>query len=165
MFLKLSAYAECSISVPLTVTCRLFFRAVLIDKYRLLAFGYALFLDDALPDIVLGRNIKHNLSHRLFDDGSEASCTGILLYSLVSDCSDGVFLELEVNVIHLEDLLILLDDSVLGFCKNSYESIGIESVESDRNRDTSDKLRDKTELHKVVRLYFVIVDTAVHVTA
>ena len=43
--------------------------------------------------ILVGRNVIRDISHCTFDDGSQSSCTGVLLNCPVCNCSDSILLE------------------------------------------------------------------------
>src|SRR5262249_42650493 len=82
------------------------------DGRRALADGLA--RHRAPHDVEAGRNIEHQVEHGFFEDGPKPASAGAALHRRARDGTEGVVGELQLDALHLEELLILLGDRVLG---------------------------------------------------
>ena len=79
------------------------------DFARFLASkGFVVCGNDHLADGQIRRNPEHDPGHHLFHDGTQASCTDLTIDGLLSHCLQRFRLNLQLNLIHLQKLLILL---------------------------------------------------------
>ena len=62
--------------------------------------------------------------------------------------------ELQMDILHIEQLLILAHQRVLRLGEDPHQGVLIEFTERRDDRQTSDKLRNQTELQQVFRLHF-----------
>src|SRR5690606_22777781 len=69
----------------------------------------AAFVDDDLLHVVAGRQFVHDVQQQVFDDGPQAAGAGFALHGLAGDGPQGLFGELQLHAVHLEELLVLLD--------------------------------------------------------
>src|ERR1019366_6686244 len=70
----------------------------------------------------------------------------------VGDGFDGIFAEPEADVLEFKELLILLDDGVLGLGQNLDQGGAIQVLQHGAHRQTADEFRDETELDQIDRL-------------
>src|SRR6185369_17352985 len=96
-------------------------------------------------DAFLRRKGIHGVKQQLFQDHHQAARADFSLDRLSRDSLERVFCELELDVIEVEFLLVLLDQSVLWFGKNFYECALVELVQHAAHGQASDKLRDQSE--------------------
>ena len=92
--------------------------------------------DDALGDIILGWEVKHDLQHQFFQDDPEAPGADIALDGLVGDRPDRPVNEAQLDVFVLEEALVLLDQRILGFREDLDEGGLVQVVERGRPRPT-----------------------------
>src|SRR6187402_214368 len=72
------------------------------------------FADHDLLDSALRGDLVHDVEHRLFQDGSEAARAALTFERLACDGVQRGLAELELDAVHLEQLLELLDQTVPG---------------------------------------------------
>src|SRR4051812_23479404 len=80
--------------------------AICEDDHGPLALQDRVLRDDALLHAGFGWKLIHHLEHRLLEDRAQAAGAGIALDGLLGDRFEGVFLELEADVVVLEELAI-----------------------------------------------------------
>src|SRR5207244_8738061 len=85
-------------------------------------------------------------------DGAEAAGARLALDRLLGDGDHGVGVDAELDALHLEKALILLDQGVLGLGEDADQRRLVEVVESGEHRQAADELRDEAELQEVLRL-------------
>ena len=61
-----------------------------------------------------GWQVKHEVQHEVLDDAPEAPGAQLLTRRPLSDRIEGLFGELQFDVLHLEQFLILFNDGILG---------------------------------------------------
>ena len=59
-------------------------------------------------NIVILRNFIHNIEHKLFDDRTQRSCSGVAFQCLVRNGFQCALIKLKLYLIQLQKLLILL---------------------------------------------------------
>ena len=118
-----------------------FFQTFLRDRHAALFFG-------------LG-NLEHHVEHRVLDDALEASRARLSLDRLLGDGAEGVFFEDQLDIVHREQLFILLDGRILRLGQNAQEVVLGERFKRADDGQTSDDLRNNAVLHEVFGAHLV----------
>src|SRR5207249_4518762 len=106
-----------------------------------------LLVDDALGDVLAGGELVHHVQQHLFQDGPQASGTRPPQQSLFRDGLHRVLAELELHAVEFEELLVLLDQRILGLGEDVDEGLLVEVVHVGDDRESSDELNlDKQAL-------------------
>ena len=126
---------------------------MLVHDQRLFTLGYRIFRDNNFLDIRLRWNLVHHLKHDRFKDSSKSTGASLPLDRLFSDGQKSSLGEPQLHVLHLEEFLVLLGKRVLRLDKDLDKRALIEVIQHSDHRKTSDKLWNKSELEKVLRLY------------
>src|SRR3954466_14727863 len=113
--------------------------AICEDDYWPLALENRVLRDDALLHAGFGGKLVHHLEHRLLENCAQATGAGIALDGLLGDRLEGVFLELEADVVILEELAVLLGERVLGLGQDLDQGLLIELLESRDDRQAADE--------------------------
>src|SRR5690606_27168712 len=87
--------------------------AVGVDEQRLAASLDDVAVDDDLLDAVETRQVEHRLEQDALHDRAQPARTGLALDRLLGDRLQRVVGQLEADVLHLEQPLVLLDQGVL----------------------------------------------------
>src|SRR5215203_3665048 len=75
-----------------------------------------------------------------------------LLDRVTGDHAERLFLERELDVLHLEEALVLLHERVLGLLEDALQRHLVEVLERGNDWQTADELGDEAELEKVLGL-------------
>ena len=86
--------------------------------------------------------IEHEVCHDALHDGAEATCTEMVFDGAVDDEVEGLGGELEGNVVHAKELLILLDEGVLGLGEDTAQGLAIEGLEGGEDRESAHEFGD-----------------------
>src|SRR5687767_4886184 len=105
-----------------------------------------------LHHVIARRELEHDVGHELLEDRAEAACSGAALERLAGDAAERRFLEGQLHVLEVEQLLVLLGERVLRLLENPDERFLIERVERDAHRQTSHQLGDESVTQEIVRL-------------
>src|SRR5258708_2945907 len=108
--------------------------------------------DDAALDLRTRRNLEHRVEERLFDDRLQGPGAGAAQERKLGDRVERPLLEDELHVVQREELLVLLDERVLGLGEDADDVLLVEVVQGDDDRQAADELRDEAVLQKVLRL-------------
>src|SRR5690606_23153072 len=84
------------------------------DHQRDVVVGHALLGDDHLDHVVPGGELEHDVGHHALEDGAEAAGAGAALERLLGHGAERLGVEGEPHALHLEQLLVLLGQGVLG---------------------------------------------------
>src|SRR6266849_5454817 len=71
----------------------------------------------------------------------------------LGDRDEAALLEHELDIVQREELLVLLDERVLGLGENAHDVLLVEVVQGHDDRQPSDELRDEPVLQQVLRLH------------
>ena len=126
-----------------------------MNQNGLLVSQYGCLRDNALTNRLIRRNGIHDIHHDAFHDGTEASGSCLSFYGHIGNGFNGIVLKEQLHIVEVEQLPVLLDQSVPGLLQNSYQRVPVETLQGNNNRNTSDKLRDQSELHQVLRNHFL----------
>jgi hypothetical protein len=94
--------------------------------------------------------LEHVVEHELFGDGAEGAGAGVAVDGLLRDFAEGVVGEFELGVFHLEQLLVLPDDGVLGLGHDLDQGGLVERGQRADHRQAADELGDDAEFDQVV---------------
>src|SRR4029077_4482667 len=97
-----------NIATPSPPLCELSF--LLVDDERRLAFGDHVVVDDHFFDAASRRNLVHDVEHRVLEDGPQASSARLADERFLGHGLKRALRELELDTVHLEELLVLLDE-------------------------------------------------------
>ena len=130
-----------------------FFMVLLVecDDFWLLAFVDAGLRDDDLAWLVRLRDVVHDVEHDVLDDALEGTGAGLALDGLLGDGAQRVLSELELDVVHGEQLLVLLDRGVLRLGQDAQQGVLVERLERADDGQAADDLGDDAVLHEVFR--------------
>lgn len=130
-----------------------FFMVLLVecDDFWLLAFVDAGLRDDDLARLVRLRDVVHDVEHDVLDDALEGAGAGLALDGLLGDGAQRVLSELELDVVHGEQLLVLLDWGVLRLGQDAQQGVLVERLERADDGQAADDLGDDAVLHEVFR--------------
>src|SRR5450631_4533003 len=103
-------------------------------------------VDDDFLDALLGRHLVHDVEHRLFQDGAQTAGAALTNQRLLSDGLQSALGELQLHAVHLEQLLKLLHQAVLGLGQDVDQRVFRELVQGGDHRQTADELRNQAEL-------------------
>ena len=78
------------------------------------------------------------------------------LQRLVCNRFDRVIFNFQVYAVQFKEFLILFDQRILWLVHNPDQCVLSQLIQSDDDRQTSDKLRNQTELQQILRLYITL---------
>src|SRR5690606_6605094 len=108
-------------------------------------------VDDALGDVGAARKVVHDVQEHLLDDRAEAPRPGPAFEGLIGHRVEGVVGEVELDVFELEELLVLLDEGVLGLDQEADERLAVEVRHRAHHGEADDELGDQAELQQGLR--------------
>ena len=115
---------------------------------RFLAFVDAGFRDDDFARLRRFRDVVHDIEHDILDDALEAARTRLALDGFLGHGAQGVFIEFQLDVIHGEQLLILLDGSIFWLRQDAQQSVFIQGLQRADDRQAADDFRDDAVVHE-----------------
>src|SRR5690606_23322221 len=98
------------------------------------------------------RQVVHRVEQHVLEDRAQPARAGLALHRLLRDRAQRVLAELELDALHLEELLILLRQRVLRLGENLDERILVELLERRDDGQPADELRNQAVLDQVFRL-------------
>src|SRR5690606_12458861 len=137
---------------PSVVACRGLRLGALIDHQGLRLAANHRAVDHHLGDIGTGRNVEHGVEQDILQNGAQAPGTGLAGQRLVGDGLQGVAAHIQLDPFHFEQGAVLLDQGILGLHQNVHQGLAIELLQGSDHRQATDKLRDETVAHQVLRL-------------
>src|SRR5690606_15503911 len=114
-----------------------------------LAFQYTRLVDDALDDIVPGRDLVHHVQEDAFHDGPQAASAGLALEGLAGDGPQRPLGELQLHAVHLEKLLELLYQGIAGLDQDAHQGVFVQGIRRHHDGQAPDELRDHPVLEQV----------------
>ena len=120
------------------------------EKQRAGLVGDRIGVDDTLLHVAPAGDLVHDFHERLFEDGAEAARAGLVFESGLSDGAEGVVGEDELDAVHLEVALVLLDEGVLRLGENADQCWFVEGLEADNHRQAADELGDEAKFEQVI---------------
>src|SRR5690606_25222585 len=124
----------------------------LVDDVGLRLAGDHGVVDDDLRRIRHRRQVVHRIEEHALEDRAKTASAGLALHRLLRDRAKRILAELELDALHLEELLILLRQRVLRLGENLHERVLVELLERCDDRQTADELRNEPVLDQVLRL-------------
>ena len=116
-------------------------------KLRLLILRHRILLShlEAAPRLLLGRELEHGVGDDGLADRAEATGAELVFVGLLDDVAEGLRREGDVDVLHGEELLVLLHKGVLRLGQDHLQDVWSQRVQVGDDRDTADQFRDQTE--------------------
>src|SRR5438105_2383846 len=108
--------------------------------------------DDAAFDLRSRGDFEHRVEQCLFDDRLQRPRASPAQQRELGDRVERPLLEDELHVVQREELLVLLDERVLGLGEDAHDVLLVEVVQGDDDRQAADELRDEAVLQEVLRL-------------
>src|SRR5579883_605392 len=118
--------------------------------------GLAVAADDfvvhnALARAIHGRDVEHDVRQRVLDDGSQPAGAGLLRQGQLGRGAQGIRGEDELHLVQRQELLVLLDDGVLGLGQDADQVFLVQRVERHSHRQAAHELGDQAVLEQVIR--------------
>ena len=111
-----------------------------------------LFGDHDLLDAFQRRQLEHGVEQDRFHDRAQAARAGLAVDGALGDRRQRVLVEGQVDVLHLEQPLVLLDQRVLRLGQDLDQRRLVEVLERRQHRQAADEFRDQAELQQILRL-------------
>src|ERR1700746_2603475 len=108
--------------------------------------------DDHLFNAFKARQIEHGLEQDALQDRAQAARAGLALDCLAGDGAKRFVREGQLDVLHLEQALVLLDQRVLRIGQDLLQRGLVQIFQRRHDRQTANKFRDQTVLQKILRL-------------
>ena len=111
--------------------------------------------DDVLRDLtgchaMDRRHLVHDVAHDPLDDGTQTTRARLMRQRFLRDQVQCILLKRQTHTVQFEQLLELLDKSILRLCQNANERFLIEGVQRDYDRQTPDELGNQPILHQIL---------------
>ena len=103
-------------------------------------------------DAVEARQLEHGVEQDAFHDRAQAARAGLARDRLAAIALQRVLGEVEADVLHLEQPLVLLDQRVLRLGQDLDQRRLVEVLERRDHRQAADEFRDQAELQQILRL-------------
>src|SRR5262249_54450696 len=95
--------------------------AIRVDIERSRSTLDDLFGDHDFLDAFEAREVKHGVEQNSFHNRAQPASAGLAINRLAGDGAEGLLGEGEINRLHLEQSLVLLDQRVLGLRENELQ--------------------------------------------
>src|SRR5690606_27118174 len=124
-------------------------RGFRVDHERLAVAFDRVLVDHHLLHVLQAGQVEHDVEQGLLEDRAQPPGAGLALERLAGDRLQRGRPHLEIDALHREQPLVLLDQRVPGFDQDLDQRVGIELVERGDHRKASDQLGDQPELDQV----------------
>ena len=91
--------------------------------------------------------VVHDWDQKLFHDGAQATRTRLAFQGELRDGIQCRWLDVQFAVIHLKEAAVLLNQGVLGLGEHLDQRFTVQVIHRGHDRQASDELWNKTELH------------------
>ena len=98
-------------------------------------------------------NLEHDVRHDFLQNCPQASGTDLAVNGLLGNGLHGILGDLQSHAVHLQQLLILADNGVLGLYHNANQVLLAKTLQAGDHGHTANELRDNAELHQIVGLH------------
>ena len=98
------------------------------------------------------RQVEHGVEQNALHDRAQAARPGLAFDRLAGDGAQRLLGKAEVDALHLEQPMVLLDQRVLRLDQDALERRLVEVFEGGKHRQAPDELRDQAVLQQVLRL-------------
>src|SRR5829696_3654514 len=150
--LSSAASARSTAETPLGTGAYRLGGAVRVDEQRARLAVDDLGPDHHLLDRIEARQIVHGFEQDAFHDRAQAASAGLSLDRLPGDERQRLVLEGQVDALHLEQALVLLDERVLRLLEDALQRHLVEILERRDHRQAADELGDEAEFQEVFGL-------------
>src|SRR4029077_21124579 len=120
---------------------------------RLQCFANRALADQAALDLRSRGDLEHGVEKRLLDDRLQSARTCASKQSQLRYGIERSLLEDELDIVEREELLLLLDERVLGVGEDADDVLLVEVVQGHDDRQAPDELGDEPVLEQVLRLH------------
>src|ERR1700754_3138470 len=131
---------------------RFLFLPVGVDIERTGRAANHFFRNDDFADAFQRRQVEHGVEQNLLHDRAQAAGTRLADDRTLGDLAERILVEGQLDVFHLEQALILLDERVLRLGQDLDQRILIEVFQRRQDWQTADEFRDEAELDEILRL-------------
>src|SRR5260221_6088325 len=125
--------------------------AIGVDVERLGAALDDFAIDDDLADARQAGQLEHRIEQDRLEDRAQPARPGLAQDRPVRDGLQSLLVELEMDVFHLEQPLILLDESVLRLGQYLDQRLLVEIVERRDDGEAADEFGDQAEFEQIFR--------------
>src|SRR5215831_5480829 len=130
-----------------------FSRVLLVHQDGLACALDHVLVDQHLADRGLRRDLVHDLEHRLLQDRTQPARARLVTHGLLGHRHQRALGELELDAVHLEQLLVLLDQRVLGLGQDVDQRFLVQLVQRRDHGQAAHELGDHAELEQVLGLH------------
>src|SRR5215468_870244 len=109
-------------------------------------------VDEDLANVRLRRDLVHDVEHRRLEDRAQAAGAALVAERVLRDLLQRALGELHLDAVHLEELLVLLDEGVLRLGEDVDQRLFVELVERRDHRQAADELGDHAVLEEILGL-------------
>ena len=111
---------------------------------------HGVLVDGDADDGGVVRHIVHDGHEDVLHHAAQAAGTGLALDGLAGNGVQSFVREGKLHIIHAQQFLILLDQTVAGLLEHAHQRILVQIVQHGDDRQTADQLRDQAELDQIV---------------
>ena len=108
------------------------------------------FADHALLYVITGRNLVHQIEHHTFENGAQTARPGLSNQRLAGYSGQRAIRKAQPHVFEFEQLLVLLDERVLGLREDIDQRVLVEFVQRGDHRQTANEFRNQPEVEQVL---------------
>ena len=85
----------------------------------------------------IGRRFKHQIAQKLFHDAAQTTRTSFTLDRLFGDSTQRILFEIDLDIIHLKQLFVLLDEGVFRLPQDTNQRFLIQRIQRSDDRNTT----------------------------
>src|ERR1700677_1309449 len=108
--------------------------------------------DGKLFDLLIARDVIHEVEHQLLKDHPQTARADLPLENLASDLPRSLIRKCHLHALEVEQLCVLLQDCIAWLGQNLNQRSLIQLVQNSEHRKSSDKLRNESILQQILRL-------------
>jgi len=125
-----------------------------INKQRFRTVRDRIFIDHDFHDVLLVRQFVHHVEQRVFQDGPQASGTGLARQCFFRNRVQCGRTDFQFRAFHFQQFRILLDQRILRLDQDLDQRLFRQFAQGGDDRQAADEFRDQAELDQVFRLGF-----------
>lgn len=111
---------------------------------------HGVLVDGDADDGGVVRHIVHDGHEDVLHHAAQAAGAGLALDGLAGDGMESLVGDVQLHIVHRQQLFILLDQTVAGLFQHAHQRILVQVVQHGDDRQTADQLGDEAELDEVV---------------
>src|SRR6266851_1979366 len=148
-------YKNTSIKTDEPALCRLIFRIrccalTACNQQWFMVRANHIGVDNDLFHIRARWDFIHYVKQHIFNDAAQSARAGALFKRTFGGSVESIVGEDQFYAVKLQELLILLDDSIFGLSQDTYQGILIQAVQRYRHRQATHKLWDQSKFEQVI---------------